>query len=78
MFTARIKEVGRVTTYVELKGETKEELFDAIYSFFKSCQYCWQVDRSIEDEYLKKEYYEWKKQNSEKLWWKYASGRDFD
>ena len=41
----KIKEVGRITTYTTIKGKTKEELFDNIYQYFKSNQYCWQVDR---------------------------------
>lgn len=78
MYTTRIKEVGNVITYAELKGNTKEELFDNIYCYFKSNQYCWQVDRTMEDKELEIEYREWVKTNSDKLWWKHASGRDFD
>lgn len=78
MFEAKIKEVGRVTTYTTLSAETKEDLFDKIYSYFKSNQYCWQVERSLEDKELAKEYHEWEKQNFNKLWWKHATGRDFD
>ena len=59
-------------------GKQKSELFDNIYMYFKSNQYCWQVNRSFEDKELEKEYREWTTKNSEKLWWKHASGRDFD
>lgn len=41
MFEIRIKEVSRVTTYYTAKGETKEECFDNVYSYFKAHQYCW-------------------------------------
>lgn len=74
----KIKEVGRITTYTTIKGKTKEELFDNIYQYFKSNQYCWQVDRTFEDKDLEKEYRKWSSKNSEKLWWKHATGRDFD
>ena len=77
-YSTSIKETGRVVTYATITGGSKEELFDNIYMYFKSNQYCWQVDRSFEDKVLEKEYYEWKSKNSEKLWWKHASGRDFD
>lgn len=78
MFETRIKEVGRITTYTTLSAETKEDLFDKIYRYFKSNQYCWQVERSLEDKELANEYHEWEIQNSDKLWWKHATGRDFD
>lgn len=74
----KIKEVGRITTYTTIKGKTKEELFDNIYQYFKSNQYCWQVDRTFEDKTLEKEYRDWSSKNSEKLWCKHATGRDFD
>jgi hypothetical protein len=74
----KIKEVGRITTYTTIKGKTKEELFDNIYQYFKSNQYCWQVDRTFEDKTLEKEYRDWSSKNSKKLWWKHATGRDFD
>lgn len=78
IFETKIKEVGRITTYTTIKGKTKEELFDNIYQYFKSNQYCWQVDRTFEDKVLEKEYRDWSSKNSEKLWWKHATGRDFD
>ena len=78
MFEVRIKEMGRVTTYYTAKGETKEECFDNIYSYFKAHKYCWQVTREIEDPVIKEEYYKWKSSNNEGLFWKHASGRDLD
>ena len=78
-YETKIKEVSeKAITYTTIKGATKAELFDNIYVYFKSNQYCWQVNRSFEDKELEKEYGEWVKENSEKLWWKHASGRDFD
>lgn len=74
----RIEEKGRITTYVTLKGSTKEELFEHIYEFFKSHQYCWSVDYSLEDKKLEKEYLEWRAKNSDRLFRKFASGRDYD
>lgn len=76
--STRIKEIGRGITYTTVKGKTKEELFDNIYMYFKSNQYCWQVERRMEDRVLAEEYGEWVHRNSEQLWWKHASGRDFD
>ena len=78
-YETKIKESSRnIITYATIKGLSKEELFDNIYMYFKSNQYCWQVNRSFEDKNLEKEYRGWASKNSEKLWWKYASGRDFD
>ena len=78
-YETKIKEVSeRAITYTIIKGATKEELFDNIYMYFKSNQYCWQINRRFEDKELEKEYGEWTIKNSEKLWWKHASGRDFD
>lgn len=75
----KIKEVGpNITTYKTITGNTKEELFNNIYQFFKSYQYCWQVDRSIDDKTISDEYYKWKDSNNEKLWYKYATTRDYD
>jgi hypothetical protein len=78
MFEAKIKEQGNGVTYQEFKAETKEELFDMLYQYFKSNQYCWQVIRTFEDKNLMKEYYEYVSKHSEELWWKHATGRDFD
>ncbi len=78
IYETKIKEIGSVITYTTIKGRTKEELFDNIYMYFKSNQYCWQVKRRFEDEKIKEEYGLWIKNNSEKLFWKHASGRDFD
>ena len=78
-YETKIKEVSeRAITYTTIKGATKAELLDNIYMYFKSNQYCWQVNRRFEDKELEKEYREWTTKNSEKLWWKHASGRDFD
>lgn len=78
-YETKIKESSRnAITYAIIKGLSKEELFDNIYMYFKSNQYCWQVNRSFEDKNLEKEYRGWASKNSEKLWWKHASGRDFD
>ena len=74
----RIKEKGKTTTYVTVKGATKEELFYRIYEFFKSHQYCYLVEYSLEDERLQKEYSEWRVKNSDRLFRKFASGRDYD
>lgn len=77
-YETKIKEVGSVITYTTITGNTKAEMFDRIYQYFKSNQYCWQVTRSFVDKNIEKEYREWSTKNSEKLWWKHASGRDFD
>ena len=54
-YETKIKEVSeRAITYTIIKGATKVELFDNIYMYFKSNQYCWQVNRSFEDKNLKK------------------------
>ena len=74
----RIKQKGKTTTYVTVKGATKEELFYRIYEFFKSHQYCYTVDYSLEDKKLQKEYSEWRIKNSDRLFRKFASGRDYD
>ena len=67
-YETKIKEVSeKAITYTIIKGATKAELFDNIYMYFKSNQYCWQVNRSFEDKELEKEYGEWVKENSEKL-----------
>jgi len=77
--STRIKEAGDYAVdYITIKGKTKEELFDNIYKYFKSNQYCCQTTRKLEDKELAKEYYEWRSKNSESLYWKHASGRDFD
>mgnify|MGYP004503099659 CR=1 FL=1 len=79
MIETRIKEIGEyATTYTILRAETKEELFDKIYVYFKSNQYCWQVSRRMEDTALAKEYNEWELKNFNSLWFKHATGRDFD
>lgn len=74
----KIKEVGRTVTYVTIKGKTKAECFDNIYAYFKSNQYCWQVERKIEDLEIAEEYRVWVKNQGDSLWWKHASGSDFD
>lgn len=74
----RIKQKGKTTTYITIKGSTKEELFYHIYEFFKSHQYCYTVDYSLEDKKLQKEYSEWRIKNSDRLFRKFASGRDYD
>ena len=74
----RIKQKGKTTTYITVKGATKEELFYRIYEFFKSHQYCYTVDYSLEDKKLQKEYSEWRIKNSDRLFRKFASGRDYD
>lgn len=78
MFETKIKEVYRGTTYTTLTGETLEELFDNIYMYFKSNQYCWQVDRTFVNKEMEENYNNWVKHHSQELWWKHASGRDFD
>lgn len=79
MIETRIKEQGEhETTYTTLRAETKEELFDKIYVYFKSNKYCWQVDRFIEDTELANEYREWESKNFDSLWYKHATARDFD
>ena len=80
-YAVRIKEVNYnsgYTSYTSIIGKTKEEMFDGIYSYFKSYQYCNNAERTIEDENIAKEYHEWEHKNWESLWWKHASGRDFD
>ena len=78
-YEAKIRESGNnIIEHITIKGLSKEELFDNIYMYFKSNQYCWHVNRSFEDKNLEKEYRGWASKNSEKLWWKHASGRDFD
>lgn len=74
----RIKEIGNVVSYTTIRGETEPELFENIYTYFKSNQYCWQVKRVFEDKELKARYENWIKCYSEKMWWKHATGRDFD
>lgn len=77
-YETRIKQKGKTTTYITVKGATKEELFYRIYEFFKSHQYCYTVDYSLEDKKLQKEYSEWRIKNSDRLFRKFASGRDYD
>lgn len=78
-FSVRIKEVGpRVTTYTTITGDTKDECYDKVYQYFKSNQYSWQVDRTIENDEIKKDYSDWVSKQGDKLWWKHATGRDFD
>jgi hypothetical protein len=78
VLSTKIKETYNGTTYSEIRGRDKEELFDNIYMYFKSNQYCWQVDREFVDKDIEKEYKAWASKNSENLWWKHATGRDFD
>lgn len=79
MFETKIKIIGpNATTYKTITGNTKDELFNNIYSFFKSYQYCWQLDISLMDEKIEKEYYSWRDKNSDELWYKHATGRDYD
>jgi len=78
MLETRIKETGDVVSYTTIRGETETELFENIYTYFKSNQYCWQVKRVFEDKELEARYGNWIKYHSEKMWWKHATGRDFD
>lgn len=79
MIETRIEERGeRITTYATLKAETNIKLFEEIYVYFNSYKYCWEVDRFMENKELEKEYLEWKSKNFHSLWYKHASGMDFD
>ena len=78
MLETRIKETRNVVSYTTIRGETETELFENIYLYFKSNQYCWQVNREFEDKELEAKYGNWISGYGEKMWWKHASGRDFD
>lgn len=73
-----IKEVYRTTTYAKITGASRDECYDKVYCYFKSNQYCWQVSRSFVDPKVGEDYHAWVKEQGDKLWWKHASGRDFD
>ena len=79
-FSLRIREDGpRVTTYTTITGDTKDELFDKVYVYFKSHQYGTLVERYIDNPNDAEEYREWlENQDFDELWYKHASGRDFD